>query len=88
MILTGLKGVSQKETNAKFFKKASELRKILKSENAATSAGDKGAINIWKDDKGIIRCEAMKYCVSFCKEKYTNIDDAIKWAKVFLPIIN
>lgn len=83
--LTGLKGVSKKETKAIFIKKPSQIIKaVLDKGMAFTSAGDNGAINIWKDDSGNIQCEAMRWLNSIDKQTFTNIKSVKVWADKWL----
>ena len=80
-VLTGLKGVS-KDINCTFFKKAEEVEGILKSNLAATTAGFDGAINVWKDDNGLIRCELMKFFKTI--EEKIFMPDEIRSAEILI----
>lgn len=82
--LERLKGVRRKFTDAEFIKKASEIDKKIKPKVACTSAGDNGAINIWIDDKGKIRCEAMRWCNSVDNQIYDDLKPVKIWAKKWL----
>jgi hypothetical protein len=55
MALTGLEGISKETIDADFIDKASQIKTSVFNEGRAfTSAGDNGAINIWRDDEGLI----------------------------------
>ena len=78
--LHGLEGISVKEIDAEFIRSGKEIEAILNRNLAVTAAGSNGAINIWKDNDGWIRCEAMKYCSLVDKKIFNNIKDTIRWA--------
>jgi len=85
--LTGLPGTNGKDREAVYFHKGHEIRKILKDNKAAITAGDNGAINIWRDDTYTIRCEVQRYCVRIEEQKFTLVNAAIEWANKWLPQI-
>jgi hypothetical protein len=60
-MLKNLEGISAEEIDADFIRTGKEVEPILNKGIAATAAGESGAINIWKDDDGWIRCEAMRW---------------------------
>ena len=82
--LNGLKGTYIKEMEFEIFRKPSEISKILKKNKAAVAADDNGAINIWNDDEGFIRCESMRFCISLDVQKFSKIGDAKSWAEKWL----
>lgn len=86
-VLTDLEGVSQIETECIFLEKPSDIIWILRKGLAATTAGSKGAINIWKDDEGYFRCEACRHLVIVESKKYKYISMAEKWVKKWRKII-
>ena len=85
--LERLKGVRRKFTDAEFIRKANEIEKKISQKIACTSAGDNGAINIWFDDKGKIRCEAMRWCKSVDSQIYDDLKTVKVWAKKWLSEI-
>jgi len=85
--LTGLEGINRKETKAVFINKASEVEKIT-TDIAVTSAGDKGAINIWLDNDNHFRCNAMRHLKSIDTQIYSDISKVKEWAKLWLSNIN
>lgn len=84
MHLIDLEGCAAKETPCEFFKKPSELKGIFEKKLAATSADYNGAINVYIDDNGKYRCEAMKNLSSVEKQVYNTIDEAEAWSKKWL----
>lgn len=86
--LKGLEGIKKKEMECEFIKNASDLHLVLDKQIAATSSGDNGALNIWKDDSGAIRCTSMAFCETLEAKIFDNIKDAEKWAKKWLLKIN
>lgn len=83
-VLKGLKGTTIAEMECEFFSKPSEIKKILESGKAVTTAKDNGAINIWKDDEGFIRCEAMRYYATLDEQRFAKISEVKEWAKKWL----
>lgn len=88
MKLTGLAGTNGNDIECKFINKGKQIEAILNDGIAATSAGDNGAINIWKDDEGFIRCESMRFMISLEKAAFEKMPDAVKWANKWLKKIN
>ena len=88
MLLTGLEGRKEKFTECMYFESEEQITNILFENNkAATTADYNGAINIWLDDEGYIRCESMRYLSSLEKKKYSRVSDVKKWAKKWLEKI-
>lgn len=85
--LIDLEGLSVKEVECEFIKKPSDIRKIFKAGKAATTADTNGALNIWKDDEGIIRCNAMAWLQSLEKKQFKTLAGAEKWIAKWLKKI-
>ena len=85
--LKDLFGVKAKSVDAVFFKRAAKIETILSNNMAATAADYNGALNIWKDDEGKIRCEAFAHYKAVDNNMYSSIPPAIKWAKKWLKKI-
>lgn len=87
--LIGLKGVKKRRTSAIFIKEANEkeVKTALENGYACTSAGDNGAINIWKTDAGVLRGEAMRYSCTLESVKFSTYTEATKWAQKWLSKI-
>jgi hypothetical protein len=85
--LVGLEGLSVTEIECEFIQKPSDIRKIIKSGKAATAADDKGAINVWRDDAGMIRCNAMAWLRSIEKRQFKTFPGAEKWVSKWLKKI-
>lgn len=85
--LSGLKGTNGKDIKCIFIDKGIDIEVILNDGFAATTADDNGAINVYKDDNGNIRCEIMRYMITLQEKTFENIEDAIKWVDEWLPKI-
>jgi hypothetical protein len=84
--LTNLDGRAIPETNAVFFEKAWQIRWLTR-DTALTAAKDNGAINIWIDDFGQYRCEAMRNFMSLEKGIFTKKFEVRDWAEEWLKKI-
>ena len=76
--LDGLPGVKRRKVDAYSINNTSDIE----------SAGDNGAINVWKDDAGIIRGELMRYCVTVEKRTFTSYAEVEKCVSDWLERIN
>lgn len=88
MALIGLEGVKAHEVACDFITRSSQIRGIIKKGNAVTAAGYNGAINIWKDDAGYLRGEAMRHFISLDKKIFTDMKEVKSWADKWLKEIN
>lgn len=86
-VLLNLDGVKKIETTCTFLKKPSDIRWILRKGHAGTIAGNRGAVNIWKDDDGYFRCESFRYCITIETKRYKYISIAEKWVKKWMKVI-
>lgn len=84
--LVGLPDTSR-NIDALFIDKGSDIVVILNNEYAATSAGEYGALNIWKDDNDCIRGEVYRNFNSLDAQKFDSFPQAIKWANKWLKKI-
>lgn len=87
MPLNNLEGVSEETIECEFTDKSSEIKAILDRGLAVTTGHDNGAINIWKDDNGNIRCEAMRHCQSLDKQIFKKMTDVRTWFDRWIKII-
>jgi hypothetical protein len=85
MALKGLEGTSGEAVKAVFVTKVSKIEKALNEGKAVTCAGNNGALNIWKDDEGFIRCCFMRYQITLDERKYNNIKAAKLWFNKWFP---
>jgi len=85
--LINLPGIEAKCLDADLFYSSDEVEGILDDGLAATTAGDNGAINIWKDDKGYIRCEIMRYCKIVEAKRFRKMVNVLNWTDKWLPQI-
>lgn len=63
MLLVGLPDTTR-ELEADMVFSPSAVVRALRAGRAATTAGDRGAINIWKDDNNNWRGEVLRFMVS------------------------
>lgn len=62
----------------------SDVEIIIRIGLCATDAKTNGAINIWEDDDGNVRCEAMRNWGSIDKKTFKNARRAIPWVKKWM----
>lgn len=86
--LERLPGVKRRIIDAYCINNTSDIEPILELGYACTSAGDNGAINVWKDDAGIIRGKLMKYCVTVENRTFASYVEAEKCVSDWLERIN
>lgn len=84
--LIGLPGVRRRKVGAYAITEAdaSQIKTILESKHACTSADSYGAINIWKTDAGEIRGEAMRNNCSLEAQVFATYEKAAEWAQKWL----
>ena len=86
--LDGLPGVKRRKVDAFSIYYSSDIEATIELGYACTAAGDNGAINVWKDDAGIIRGELMRYCVNVEKRTFTSNAEVVKCVSDWLERIN
>lgn len=86
-LLTGLPGVKRNEIDAYYINHTSDIEPVLEQGYACTAAGSSGAINVWKDDAGIIRGELMRRCISVEKRIFADYAEAEKYVGYWLERI-
>ena len=86
--LEGLTGVKKHKIDAYWFEKVNDIEATLELGYACTSAGENGAINVWKDGAGIIRSELMRHCVTVEKRTFASYSEAEKCVGDWLERIN
>lgn len=85
--LKGLPGIKEASREAERIDKPADIEKILERGLAGTTAGDDGAINVWKDDEGNVRCERHRFLAVVDAQTFTKMKDAIKWTKEAISLI-
>ena len=61
--LEGLEGLPKKQkVKALFIRNMHHFEVRFRLYGALTAAGPNGALNIWRDDKGLFRAEFMRFC--------------------------
>lgn len=86
--LERLPGVKKHKVDAYHINDTSDIEPTLELGCACASAGDNGAINVWKDDAGIIRGELMRYCVTLESRSFSNYQEVEKCVSDWLELIN
>jgi hypothetical protein len=86
-ILTGLPGTNGKERECLMVGSFSAILKALRSRLAATAGGENGAINVWRDDTGLYRCAAMRFCRIIDERAFKTLKEIGPWAKEWLEKI-
>lgn len=81
-------GSKRRKVDAYSINNTSDIESTIELGYACTSAGDNGAINVWKDDAGIIRGELMRYCVTVEKRTFTSYAEVEKCVSDWLERIN
>lgn len=84
--LVGLPDTKQPR-DADFISSASQVPAVLRKGNAATAAGDTGAINVWVDDNRKYRCELMRFMKVHDSQTFNNLIDVKTWVRKTLPTI-
>ena len=86
--LQGLEGTNNKKLEVKeFFNTGVEAMKQLKQYGYACGAGDKGAINIWKDDEGFYRGVREFFRRTMSEIKCSSEQLLEKWLYENIPLI-
>jgi hypothetical protein len=86
--LVGLPGVSREKTEAAFVRSVTAASKELRAGNAITSAGDCGAVNVWKDDEGMWRCEFHRFMVTIDSKTFKYLAAVCEWLREWMPRMN
>lgn len=85
--LEGVKLSKGKTVSGINIKESSNIEFIISHGYLVTAAADNGAFNIWKDDLGYIRCEAMRWCNRVDMQIHESYEPVIKWADFWLKAI-
>lgn len=83
--LQGLKGIdNNRNVDCLFIKTGKDIEVILNNAYAATAANSNGAINVYNDDYGAIRCEAMRNFATLDEQSFDDMKLAIAWTNKWL----
>ncbi len=85
--LTGLDGVAASETPAAMIRSRTAGMRALMLHGAITAAGDRGAINVWRDDAGLYRCELMRFGVAHERAEWKHLAAVDSWLQEWLPAL-
>lgn len=86
--LDGLPGVKRRKVDAYWINDTIDIEPTLELGYACTSSGNNGAINIWKDDTGMIRSELMRHLVVVEKRTFVSYAEVEKCVSNWLKRIN
>lgn len=75
------------KTKALPFRNVTAGIKALRTHQAATSADDNGAINIWRGRDGLLRGERHRFCVRQSHVCVQSLTQLKAWLKQELPLI-
>ena len=86
-VLSGLTGTKKTFTLKVFSRSVPDLMKYLKRDGFSTAANKNGAINVWKDNKGIFRAEHYIYCRTENSVQTDSLKVLRDWLKIYYPQI-
>lgn len=86
--LKKIPGVEKYKVDAYWINDTSDIEPTLELGYACTSSGNNGAINIWKDDTGMIRSELMRHLVVVEKKTFVSYAEVEKCVSDWLKRIN
>lgn len=86
MKLKGLPGTNGEERESDFFGSFTQAMRALAAGRAVTTAGDKGAINLWIDDAGYYRCAFSVRCITQNTLVTDSRKDVGDWLDRFKPL--
>lgn len=84
MTLTGLPNTSA-DVQAVLVTSVTMASKYLRQSMAVTAAGSTGALNVWRDDDGDWRCEAMRNLVTVDRATFVHVAAVVAWLKESWP---
>lgn len=86
--LAGLPGVKETlETNG-YQDSVTGFLNALKSQRAATGAGDHGSVTVWIDDDGQFRCAFTRFCSIVNTQIFEHKKQIKAWLTEWLPQMN
>ena len=62
-----------------FVRRVAEISRVIKSGKYATTADERGAIGAWIDDKGKMRCEAMRHLHTIDSQIFKTLKEVKGW---------
>jgi len=86
--LDGLPEVKRRKVDAYWINDTIDIEPTLELGYACTSSGNNGAINVWKDDTGMIRGELMRHLVVVEKRTFVSYEEVEKCVRDWLDRIN
>jgi len=86
MTLTDLPG-TKGQREGEGFQSVSGALAILRRGIVAAKASDNGAVAVWRDDNGTLRCERMMFRITQDAKKCKSLKEVAQWLKINLPLI-
>lgn len=80
-----LDGVSGGRLRGPMVHTVSGFRSAMVANRAVSSAGDHGAIMVWRDDSGQWRCSFMRFCTPRNEAVFSSKAAVLKWVREWLP---
>jgi hypothetical protein len=83
--LRGLPGVKRPAVLARYASSRTDAVRQLRTCRAVTAAGDCGALNVWRDDKGKIRASFHRYLATIDEVSDLTRGGLILWLRTWWP---
>ncbi len=83
--LTDLPGLKQSPTDGYLCKDPEQAMRVLEKGLCATQAGPDGAITIWRDDAGKLRCRFDRYKQALSEITAADMTAVDKWLRQWWP---
>lgn len=74
--------------NVPFFNSVSQAIRLLSTYRACTSAGDHGAVNVYRDDDLRFRCVFHRRCIELDQTIVTTKKDVRRWLAEWYPRVH
>jgi hypothetical protein len=79
--LVGLEGVKRNKCRSISATSVTDAMRLIRSGEKVTSAGDTGAINVWRDDTGILQCRFMQFRLTTAALSTNSMSAVHRWLK-------
>ena len=73
------------ERECLFFGSFTQAMRIIRSGYIATTAGDNGAMNAWRDDDGVLRAYFCRRMITIEDRTFKTVKEFRGWMKIWLP---
>ncbi len=85
--LTGLMG-TKKDVCAYWVWSVSAAMKRLRDDKAISTFDVHGAISVWRDDDGYLRCEYMRRRQTICAQRFVSLAAVHEWLRKWFPAMS